>query len=530
MGYPANPTMKIYITTTHFILQTPDLGSSYQFLIERDSGRCFCHERFNPLEIGTPRNDIHYLDIFLIVGVVPIDSILYVILVTGANIIDTIKDHNIYEIKSVELVPVKSSRYESEAHEAQKQSICKLLSSGFYFSYYYDLTRSLDKKIFEGNLHERADKSFYWNLELCRDFLNQGVDTQWLIPIIQGFVGISTVNHLNETLSLALISRRSCGRTGTRYNCRGVDDEGNVANYVETEMILIKGKHACSYLQIRGSIPLFWEQTGITAQVSLTRSEEMNSIGVIKHITQLLEKFQHISMINLLCYSKSHEKYLTDVLEEIMPAVTNQFKNKIFYQHFDFHAMCKGNKYANINSLIEDLQDFINYYMFYMEHDDISQYKQKGIMRTNCLDCLDRTNVVQSYISWAVLVSQLGLLDCIIPSTIEAAGNLAIAKAFKNLWADNGDYLSLQYTGTGSTISSVTRDGKQGFKGMISHGLKSIGRFYNANVEDAARQKSIDSVLRKKGKGGMMNQFESAVNQRESEFTSFREFKIRAIT
>jgi len=29
---------------------------------------------------------------------------------------------------------------------------------------------------------------------------------------------------------------------GTRYNSRGIDDEGNCANFVETEQILVKTK------------------------------------------------------------------------------------------------------------------------------------------------------------------------------------------------------------------------------------------------------------------------------------------------
>ena len=37
----------------------------------------------------------------------------------------------------------------------------------------------------------------------------------------------------------------------------------------------------------------------------------------------------------------------------------------------------------------------------------------------------------------------------------------------KNLWADNGDTISKQYAGTGSTITSVTKTGKQGFLGKI---------------------------------------------------------------
>jgi len=37
----------------------------------------------------------------------------------------------------------------------------------------------------------------------------------------------------------AVISRLSCNRVGTRYNVRGVDDDGHVANFVETEQVSI---------------------------------------------------------------------------------------------------------------------------------------------------------------------------------------------------------------------------------------------------------------------------------------------------
>jgi len=45
---------------------------------------------------------------------------------------------------------------------------------------------------------------------------------------------------------------------GTRYNARGLDDEGNVANYVETEQIITFKNYISSFFQIRGSVPLFW--------------------------------------------------------------------------------------------------------------------------------------------------------------------------------------------------------------------------------------------------------------------------------
>jgi hypothetical protein len=60
-----------------------------------------------------------------------------------------------------------------------------------------------------------------------------------MIPMIQGYVG-----HAKPTMEidLILISRRRWLMGGTRYNARGIDDEGNTANLVECEQICIKTK------------------------------------------------------------------------------------------------------------------------------------------------------------------------------------------------------------------------------------------------------------------------------------------------
>jgi hypothetical protein len=57
-----------------------------------------------------------------------------------------------------------------------------------------------------------------------------------------------------------LISRRNWKRAGTRYNVRGSDLNGNVANNVETEQIIIYDGNVASFVETRGSIPLFWSQ------------------------------------------------------------------------------------------------------------------------------------------------------------------------------------------------------------------------------------------------------------------------------
>ena len=521
--------MKLYISPKHFILQTLDLGTQAQLVMERNSGRCFCTESFNPLEKGSSPSQLYYLDCFFILGIIPIENVFFLAAVTEADVVDTLKSHNIYEIKDVELIPFESVTQETELLSLQKQNICKLLTSGFYFSYNYDLTNPMQRSPQGETQHERADTRFYWNYELYRDLLQQAVDTQWCIPVIQGYIGIYRVNQGNHFMTLALISRRSCERTGTRYNCRGVDDEGNVANFVETEQVLEVGSRVYSFVQIRGSVPIFWEQTGMTAQLALTRSREMNTHAFKKHLENIVSKYSHVCFVNLLSTNKSHEKMLTDEWEAILNKVYSELSSKIAYHFFDFHHNCK-NKYDNIYVFLRQIQDMLNYHMFYQEQNNNKEVFQKGVMRTNCLDCLDRTNVLQSYLAWYVITVQLRMAGIDFNYRLEDAGTLPLCRAFKHLWGDNGDVLSMQYTGTGSTISSVTREGKKSIKGIISHGWRSIGRFYNANIEDAARQESIDAVLRRKGRGGLMSKVEEEISKRESEYTKYSQLRIRIVT
>ena len=72
-------------------------------------------------------------------------------------------------------------------------------------------------------------------------------------------------------IRLCLMSRRSRYRAGTRYFRRGIDHEGHVANFVETEQVLLVDQPSpdgngdevsaqLSFVQIRGSIPLFWAE------------------------------------------------------------------------------------------------------------------------------------------------------------------------------------------------------------------------------------------------------------------------------
>lgn len=84
-----------------------------------------------------------------------------------------------------------------------------------------------------------------------------------LVPIaIFGFMSIiSSMSVSSHSYNLTLISRRSIYRNGRRFNTRGADEQGHVANYVESEQILQKDDECVySFVQVRGSIPLEWTQ------------------------------------------------------------------------------------------------------------------------------------------------------------------------------------------------------------------------------------------------------------------------------
>ena len=70
-----------------------------------------------------------------------------------------------------------------------------------------------------------------------------------------------------KPIYVTLIARRSNQFAGTRFLKRGVNDEGYVANDVETEQIAhdasfisLKSGRYTSYTQLRGSAPFYWSQ------------------------------------------------------------------------------------------------------------------------------------------------------------------------------------------------------------------------------------------------------------------------------
>lgn len=144
--------------------------------------------------------------------------------------------------------------------------------------------------------------------------------------------------------------------------------------------------------------------------------------------------------------------------------------------HFDFHAVTKGTQYENINQLINEVRNSIKQFSYFLVKTQSREIMslQVGYFRLNCLDCLDRTNVVQGYICKAVMNS-------FTQTTLNTSADTLFSQFLNDIWADNGDELSRIYTGTGALKSGFTRTGKRSIFGMMDDAKKSVTRLYQNN-------------------------------------------------
>eukprot|EP00842_Homolaphlyctis_polyrhiza_P003461 jgi/Hompol1/4115/HPOL_003487-RA len=412
------------------------------------------------------------------------------------------------------------------------QQLIKLLSSNtFHFSPTLDLTRRMDQRFADGpdatslSVLDTMDLDYVWNREMIRPFLQireQELSAPsrhdfdrggHLIPLIQGFVGIESVSTrtVADPMTLGIISRLNCNRAGTRFNARGINDDGHVSNFVETEFLIYGANRQASYLQLRGSgkiqalspvikyrcltaftVPVFWEQTGIQVshKVVLSRGPESTLPAAQKHFQELVRRYSQVQVINLLNQSPASTEYqLTEAFKTAISSLPADVAPAVLYSAFDFHAIIKRDQYERLEELLEQVGPALERFGYLVCDSQTKTpfMRQTGIFRTNCLDCLDRTSVVQTYFARRIL--DIHLTNCNIqlsPYETEAWN-----RQFNGLWADNSDWL----TGTGALKSSYTRNGKQTIFGFLDDATKSVNRFYVSNFQDKSKQETINLLF-----------------------------------
>ncbi|KAJ8920227.1 hypothetical protein NQ315_011888 [Exocentrus adspersus] len=373
-------------------------------------------------------------------------------------------------------------------------------TNSFYYSHTTDLTNSLQRlcnlekqdAIDPQALWKTVDDRFFWNKHMLKCI----IDTEnplcdpWILPIIQGYIqiedckvevgrelGSSASDASYEIFTLCILSRRSRFRAGTRYKRRGVDENGEVANYVETEQIVAYQSHEVSFVQVRGSVPVYWSQPGFKYRPPprIDKGEAETKVAFEKHFNKEIQRYGPICVVNLIDQS-GKEKVIFDA-----------YSHHILQYNSPF--ITRGMHFENVSILISAVSDIVKDMNYCWRDNQGHICSQNGVFRINCIDCLDRTNVVQTALGKAVMEIQFCKLGLVSP---EGSMPNGIKNTFQLLWANNGDTISRQYAGTNALKGDYTRTGERKFTGIMKDGMNSANRYYKNHFKDSIRQCCLD--------------------------------------
>eukprot|EP00039_Didymoeca_costata_P012766 m.185607 g.185607 ORF g.185607 m.185607 type:complete len:675 (-) comp15577_c0_seq5:2171-4195(-) len=467
--------------------------------------------------------------IAVVLGILNLISGPYLVIANRRLLVGQIYGHDVFQAKDIELLGFrKTYRHLSEVQVECEKKYLKGLKTylnqdGFYYSYSFDLTHRIQSmhvvgpEFYSRSMLERADERFVWNKFLLEPLTSIPELAGYHLPLIFGYIGMATVTvNKNRSLEMAVVSRRCTKNAGTRFNTRGINGRGYVANYIETELIVKMDNFYFSYTQTRGSVPVFWEQKPNLRYKPRINIKDGNHLAACSlHLHSEIRRNGKQSVVNLISH-KGHEGLLYTCFTECMSALCDA---NIRYIPFDFNKECGRLDWTNLLHLMNQLEpDILSQGSFISEaHGDTVKLHifQQGVFRTNCVDSLDRSNLVQAMIAQRALELQLqwtGVLQ-----THESLNALKEFQHFyKNMWADNGDTLANQYGGShillhfpqikqaiyclaGSKAmkSDFTRTGRRTVGGLFQDAAKALLRYYRNNFEDGSRQDAVNVLLGK---------------------------------
>jgi hypothetical protein len=358
----------------------------------------------------------------------------------------------------------------------------------------------------------RADEELTWNRALARPLLDAGA-AAFVPTAFLGFVGrIESVplahGGARRTLTLTLLARRATRRAGTRQWRRGVDLGGAAANHVESEQLLelaepSTGEVVRSALVVaRGSIPLLWSQAPcLKYKIPILLAPAGRSDAPFEaHARALLARHGAVTAVNL-ANQTGREGRLSAALAAAAAAAAPRLPGFRLVP-FDFHKHCGAANYANLERLWADVGADAAAFGTWLRDDAAARAapsslalppaEQAGAFRVNCVDSLDRTNVVQGLLGRRALEGLLGRLGLLAPGAPLAAASAPLEAAFRAAWADHGDAVARQYAGSGAMKSQFTRTGKRDAAGLADDGAKALARYYLNNFRDGRKQDALD--------------------------------------
>ncbi|KAM5532686.1 hypothetical protein V8D89_013655 [Ganoderma adspersum] len=490
---------------------------------------------------------------FGVAGFIRFTAGWYMILISKRSVVALIGGHYVYHCESTDMIPVAfSHKIDKTAEEQRLMNVFKQvdMSKNFYFSYTYDLTSTLQHNLTRDGLSPSRrwalNDRYAWNHHLLTAAFEEGSapssKAHWLVPLVHGHVDQAKLTVLGRVVFITLIARRSRHHAGARYLKRGVNDEGNVANEVETEQIVSEtlttpfyapapkdspdgrqgrrpSPNFTSYVQYRGSIPLFWTQevTGVAPKppIEIPVIDPFYT-SAARHFDDLFKRYgTPITILNLI-KSREPQPRESKLLEEYTQCVLylNQFlapEKRMVHRPWDMARAYKEKK-QDVISYLEDIAEesiqmtgffhtgpepFSHFLQNESEGEDYpwrtAMSVQNGICRTNCVDCLDRTNAAQFVFGKRALGHQLYALGVV--DTPNLAFDSDAVNMLTEMYHDHGDSLALQYTGSALVNRVETYRRMPHWNSHSRDIIENLRRFYANSLLDNDKQAAINLFL-----------------------------------
>ncbi|GMH30028.1 hypothetical protein Nepgr_031871 [Nepenthes gracilis] len=461
--------------------------------------------------LGTPAKTC---TIYGVAGTIRLVAGIYLLVITSYKEVGAYLGFPIFRVQSMKFLTcskvLKQLTPQEKKDEAYFRNLLKVVEStpGLYYSYETDITLNFQRRfsLVDGRMRKpiwkQADPRFVWNRYLLEELIECKLD-RFIVPLLQGNIltpenfflrsfHFQTAELLlkDSPATITLMSRRCTRRLGTRMWRRGANLEGDTANFIETEQLLECKGFRSSFLQVRGSIPLLWEQIvdlSYKPRLNIINHEDTPNI-VERHFRDLSQRYGEIMVVDLT--NKHGDE------GELNQAYAAQMENlpNVRYVSFDFHQACGNSNFDNLQLLYDSIsEDFEKQGYLLIDAEGNVLKEQKGVIRSNCIDCLDRTNVTQSFLAQKSLSLQLQRIGSISSSECISILGEEYDK-FKILWVEHGDEISVEYAGTNALKRDVVRYGKQTFGGLITDGMNALSRYYLNNFQDGVRQDAIDLI------------------------------------
>lgn len=410
-------------------------------------------------------------EIFGVYGSFEFNGCVYLVLVDKATKVGDLKNFPVFEIKNTKTIIFKpADKFDLNEINYIKEIITDLFKlPGMYFSKTDLFIRQSFKNNEDNDKLSHINHPFLFNgypISHFKKIAENIKNNDLILNCIQGYFGVFE--------NLVLISRRCPQRVGSRYFSRGLNKNGFPSNFVETEQFIMNSN---SYIHLRGSIPLIWKHhIGYRYKPSITVINDRFNNDSAKKAHEILVNIYNKPVIYMnLIHKDGYEGELHQKFNQYYgPPLSTVYNYDLKRDHGNIEFPIKFNK-TGFNSKTNT---------------------QNKIIRTNCIDSLDRTNSMQYFIGKAILEDQL--------ENAKISNKDDYRKGFQNLFYQNGNNLSIQYVGTDAQASYFILNGKRTISGTIYDLYTSFSRYFYNRYKQGKQQNAYEIISGQRTTGDVL--------------------------